>query len=167
MQQGSSSQGTSVEAAWIMEAPESVKVKLLVAQSHLTVCNPMDCSLPDSSVPAVLQARIWRGLPCPSSGYLSNPGIRPRSPALQANSSPSESPGKSWRPLNFLAFSIFTAVPIWMCSSEKWPLSPQQLLQVPGHLSPSPLNLTSVNSREMSRGQSVRQSTSETILRWL
>ena len=27
-------------------------------QSHLTFCNPMDCSLPGSSVPGILQARI-------------------------------------------------------------------------------------------------------------
>ena len=33
-------------------------------------------------------------LPLPSSGALANPGIKPRSPALQANSLPSEPPGK-------------------------------------------------------------------------
>ena len=90
MQQGSSGRGTSVEAALIMEAPESVKANLLVAQSHLTLCDPMDCGLPDSSVPGVLQARIWRGLPCPSSGDLSNPGIEQGFPALQADSLPAE-----------------------------------------------------------------------------
>ena len=36
----------------------------------------------------------WSGLPFPSPGDLSNPGIEPRSPALQADSLPSESPGK-------------------------------------------------------------------------
>ena len=36
----------------------------------------------------------WSGLPCPSPGALPNPGIGPRSPALQADSSPSEPPGK-------------------------------------------------------------------------
>ena len=34
------------------------------------------------------------GLPCPPPGNLLNPGIKPRSPALQADSLPSESPGK-------------------------------------------------------------------------
>ena len=29
-----------------------------IAQSHLTVCNPMDCSLPGSSVHGILQARV-------------------------------------------------------------------------------------------------------------
>ena len=37
---------------------DSVKVKVLVAQSSLTLCNPMDCSTPDSSVHGILQARI-------------------------------------------------------------------------------------------------------------
>jgi len=36
----------------------------------------------------------WSGLPFPSPGDLPNPGIKPRSPALQADSSSSESPGK-------------------------------------------------------------------------
>ena len=37
----------------------------------------------------------WSGLPCPPPEDLSNSGIKPRSPALQADSSPSESLGKS------------------------------------------------------------------------
>ena len=36
----------------------------------------------------------WRGLSCPSPGDLPNPGIKPRSPALQADSLPYELPGK-------------------------------------------------------------------------
>ena len=36
----------------------------------------------------------WSGLPFPSLGHLPNPGIKPRSPALQADSTPSEPPGK-------------------------------------------------------------------------
>ena len=36
----------------------------------------------------------WSGLPCLPPGDLSNPGIKPRSPALQADSLPSESSGK-------------------------------------------------------------------------
>ena len=36
----------------------------------------------------------WNGLPFPSLGDLPNPGIEPGSPALQADSLPSEPPGK-------------------------------------------------------------------------
>ena len=36
----------------------------------------------------------WSGLPFPSPGVLPNPGLEPRSPALQADSLPSELPGK-------------------------------------------------------------------------
>ena len=36
----------------------------------------------------------WSGLPFPSLGDLSNPGIKPRSPALQADALSSEPPGK-------------------------------------------------------------------------
>ena len=52
------------------------------------------CNLPDSSVHGILQARIWSGLPLPSSGDPPDPGIKPASPALLADSLPSALPGK-------------------------------------------------------------------------
>ena len=39
----------------------------------------------------------WSGLPCPPPGGLPNPGNKPRSPSLQADSLPSEPP---WKPEN-------------------------------------------------------------------
>ena len=36
----------------------------------------------------------WSGLPCSPPGDLPNPGIEPKSPTLQADSSPSEPPVK-------------------------------------------------------------------------
>ena len=54
-------------------------------QSCPTVCDPMDCSPPVSSVHGILQARILEWLPCPPPGYLLNPRIEPmylKSPAL-------------------------------------------------------------------------------------
>ena len=36
----------------------------------------------------------WSGLPCPPPGDLPDPGTKPGSPALQADSLPSEPPGK-------------------------------------------------------------------------
>ena len=38
----------------------------------------------------------WSRLPFPSPGDLPNPGIKPKSPALQADSLPSEPPQKPW-----------------------------------------------------------------------
>ena len=35
-----------------------LKVKVLVTKLCLTLCNPMDCSSPGSSVRGILQARI-------------------------------------------------------------------------------------------------------------
>ena len=52
----------------------------------------MDCNLPGSSVREILQARYWSGLAFPSPGDPPNPGIE--SPALQADSLPTELPGK-------------------------------------------------------------------------
>ena len=91
---------TSSTAPFIFICPKGlilnpvVKVKVLAAQSCPTLCNPIDSSPPGSFVHVILQARILSGLSFPSSGDLPNPGIKPRSPALQTDSSPSEPPGK-------------------------------------------------------------------------
>ena len=39
----------------------------------------------------------WSGLPCRSPGDLPNPGIEPRSPALQEDASTAEPPGKPFK----------------------------------------------------------------------
>ena len=47
-----------------------------IAQSCPTLCDPVDCSLPNSSFHGILQAReYWGGLPFPSPGDLPDPGI--------------------------------------------------------------------------------------------
>ena len=40
----------------------------------------------------------WSGLPWPSPGDLPNPGIKPGSPALQADALSSEPPGRGYKP---------------------------------------------------------------------
>ena len=72
----------------------TVSVCVLVVQSCPALSNPMDCSLPGSSVHGILQARILDWLAIPFSRDLPDPGIKPRSPALQADSLPSELLGK-------------------------------------------------------------------------
>ena len=73
---------------------------MLVTQSYLTLCDPMHNSPPGSSVHGMLQARIWSGLPFPPPGDLPNPETEPRSPVLQADSLPSEPPGKPLTNIN-------------------------------------------------------------------
>ena len=66
----------------------------IVTQSCPTLCDPMDCSPPGSSVHGILQARMLGGFPYPSPRDLPGPGIEPRSPALWAGSLPCEPQGK-------------------------------------------------------------------------
>ena len=65
----------------------------LVAQLGPTLCDPVDCSLPGSSVHGIFQARIqeWVALPFPDPGI---EPISPVSPALQADSLPAKPPGE-------------------------------------------------------------------------
>ena len=53
----------------------------------------MDCSLPGSSIYGILWARILEWVAFPSPGDLPEPRLEPGSPALQADSLPSELPG--------------------------------------------------------------------------
>ena len=48
-------------------------VEVLVAQSCLTLCDPMDCSPPGSSVHGILQARMLEGVAIPFSRGSSPP----------------------------------------------------------------------------------------------
>ena len=67
-----------------MNINKSMEVK--VTQLSLTLCDPMDCG--------ILQARILEWVPFPSPRDLPNPGIKPGSPTLQADSLPAEPQGR-------------------------------------------------------------------------
>ena len=70
------------------------KMKVLVAQSCPTLCDPMNCSPPAFSVHEILQARILEWVAIPFSRDLPNPKIKPGSLALQVDSLPSQPLGK-------------------------------------------------------------------------
>ena len=61
----------------------------------------------------------WSGLPFPSPGDLPNPGIKPRSPTLQADSLPAEPPGK---PKNIGVASLSLLQGIFPTQESNWGL---------------------------------------------
>ena len=65
-----------------------------VTQSCPTLCDPNNCSLQASLSIGFSRQESWSGLSFPSPGDLPDPGIEPRSPTLQADTLPSEPPGK-------------------------------------------------------------------------
>ena len=71
-------------------------VCVLVAQLRPVLCDSVECSqLPSFSVDGVLQARLLEQIAISFSRASSHPGIEPGFPALQADSGPSEPPGKA------------------------------------------------------------------------
>ena len=97
----------------------SSEVWLKVTQLCPTLCNPVDYT-----VHGILQARIlkWRILkPFFSPGDLPNPGIKLRSPALQADSLPKESPGK---PKNTGVGSLSLLQGLFLTQESNWGLLP-------------------------------------------
>ena len=69
---------------------------VLIAHSYPILCNPMDCSLPGSSIHGILQARILEWVPMPFPGESSQPRDRTHVSYVswQAGSLPLASPGK-------------------------------------------------------------------------
>jgi len=90
---------SALAGEWKIMAEVFIIVKKFVSQFHLSL------SLVDKSCPTLLtlwtvacqaplsmgfsRQEYWSGLPFPSPGYLPNSGIKPGSPALQADSLPS------------------------------------------------------------------------------
>ena len=75
------------------------RYSVLVTQLCPALCDPMDCSLP-----------------CRSPGHLPDPGIRPESPALQVESSPSEPPGKL--PKRYIQIQTLVFVSVTLCGNR-------------------------------------------------
>ena len=73
------------------------KVKVLVTQPCPTLCDPMNCSLPGSSVHGIFQATILEWVAVSFPGDLLDPGIEPGFSTLQAVSLLPEPPGKPTR----------------------------------------------------------------------
>ena len=82
-----------LEVAYFLEGKkERKKVKLL---SHVRLfATPWTVAYQVPTTMGFSRQEYWSGLPFPSPGDLPDPGIEPRSPTLQADSSPSEPPGK-------------------------------------------------------------------------
>ena len=66
----------------------------LVAQPSPTLCNPLDCSSPGSSVHRILQARILEWVAMPSCRGSSQPRDRMQVSCIAGRILPSEPPGK-------------------------------------------------------------------------
>ena len=67
---------------------------MLVTQLYLTLGNPMTVAPQVLLSMGFSRQEYWSGLQFPSLGYLPDPGIELASPALQADSLPSDSPEK-------------------------------------------------------------------------
>ena len=85
-----------------------------VAQSHQTVCDPMNYTLH-----GILQARILEWVVFPFSRGSSQPEIKPRSLELQADSLPAEPQGK---PKNIGVCSLSLLQWIFLTQESNWGL---------------------------------------------
>ena len=83
---------------------------LLLSRSVMSDCDPMDCSLPGSSVHGILQEECWSGSHALLQGGLPDPGIKLGSPALQADSLPLNHEGS---PCTCIYMSKYTCVHIY------------------------------------------------------
>ena len=81
-------------------------MQVLVTQAYPTLCDPMDCSPPGSSVHGIFPGRDTGVVfAFPSPGNLPDPGMEPMSPALQADSVSTELPDKTTK-YSYLGWKI-------------------------------------------------------------
>ena len=93
----------------------------------------MDCSPSGSPVHGVLQARILEWVIVPPPGDLPDPGIKPGSPTLQADSLPTEPPGKSIKQIKAgYWMKIYTYLYICVDHNKLWKIL--QEMGLPDHL---------------------------------
>ena len=77
-------------------------VCVLFAQSCPTLCDPPWTLARQAPLSlGFSRPEYWSGLPVPSPGDLSDPGIEPGSSTVQADSLPSEPPGKPFVQLTY------------------------------------------------------------------
>ena len=87
-----------------------MKVKALGAQSCPTLCNPMDCSPPGSSVHGILQARILEWGAIPFSRGSSQPGDQTQVSCIAGRLFTVQITRKAYPDIDFHIFFIFTSV---------------------------------------------------------
>ena len=106
----------STSIAFICKDPPQ---SLLFTQTYLILCDPMDCSLPDSFVRGISQARILEWVAISFPGDLPDSWIQSESPALQVDSLPPNHPGSPTQPLR-LSLNI-------TCSRKSSMISPRKV----------------------------------------
>ena len=84
---------SSLQAMVVTHRPNKIKKERKWSRSVVSLCDPVDCNQAPPSM-GFSKQEYWSGLPCPCPGDLPNPGMEPRSPALRADTLPSEAPGK-------------------------------------------------------------------------
>ena len=118
------------EAWWATVAKSQTRLKRLSSSSSSmrakllqSLCDPVDCNPPGTSVHGILQARILEWVALPSCRGSFQPRVPSRSPALQADSLGYEPPGKpiyiqtkiTWSSFWFSLFLI--QILPWVCGS--------------------------------------------------
>ncbi|CAI9160720.1 unnamed protein product [Rangifer tarandus platyrhynchus] len=97
------------EGQWWFLQPAAVAEAIVCTQSLqscLTLCLPVDLEPTRLLRPLISPGKNAGVGPSPFPGDCPNSGIQPRSPALQADSSPSDPPGKPF--INFPLLSFFS-----------------------------------------------------------
>ena len=110
--------------------PELMKVKVKSLSHVQLFATPRTVAYQDPPSMGFSRHGYWSGLTFLSPGDLPNPGIKPRSPALQTDALPSEPPGKPYLIFFSIAFHcmdityfsyslihrwVFGFFPVWGC----------------------------------------------------
>ena len=110
-------------------------------QSCPSLCSPMDCSLPDSSVHGILQARVLEWVAILLPGDLLNPGIKPTSFMSPPSACRFLTISTIWE-ADKTVHTNLNLLDLSQCSWKDWRASQehhchQEALKISGHISSS------------------------------
>ena len=83
---------------WRQKTISGTESESEVSQSCINLSDSMDCSLPGSFFHGFSRQEYWSSLPFSTPGDLPSPGIKPGSPAFQADTLTSEPTGTGLLP---------------------------------------------------------------------
>ena len=119
----------------VQNASRAMLEKLMKSLSHVWLfVTPWTVALQTPLSMGFSSQEYWSGLPFPSSADLPDPGIKPRSSALQPDALPSEPPGQPWETYRLLFIYNWTFKINLQQSGFSWVLCVLLILHPPGSL---------------------------------
>ena len=99
------------ELSWPHQQAQGASISITIWGESISRSVVFDFLKPHGLSVGFSRQEYWSGLSFPSPGDVPNPGIEPKSPALQVDTLPSEQPGKPYESVYLLQMLVAIGFP--------------------------------------------------------